>query len=81
MVLSLVQTQLGESEHQLLEKELLYEQVCKLSGRAQQKVEGQKVSTLEVAKKVNYYQSKIKETTRKMMALVSELSMYQVGER
>ena len=81
MVLSLVQTQLGESEHQLLEKELLYEQVCKLSGRAQQKVEGQKVSTLEVAKKVNYCQSKIKETTRKMMALVSELSMYQVGER
>ena len=81
MVLSLVQTQLGESEHQLLEKELLYEQVCKLSGRAQEKVEGQKVSTLEVAKKVNYYQSKIKETTRKMMALVSELSMYQVGER
>ncbi len=41
--------------------------------------ESRRSSTLAVAKKVNHYQSKIKETTRKMMALVSELSMQQVG--
>ena len=72
------QTQLGACEQQLLEKELLYEQVGKLVSRASQRAEGQRESTLTVAKKVNQYQAKIKETTRKMMALVSELSMQQV---
>lgn len=42
------------------------------------RVEGGREGTLEVARKVNHYQAKIKETTRKMMALVSELSMQQV---
>jgi uncharacterized protein YjbJ (UPF0337 family) len=62
----------------LLEKELLYEQVGKLVSRASQRAEGQRESTLAIAKKVNQYQAKIKDTTRKMMALVSELSMQQV---
>ena len=45
------------------------------------RVEGGREGTLEVARKVNHYQAKIKETTRKMMALVSELSMQQVCQR
>ena len=45
------------------------------------RVEGGREGTLEVARKVNHYQAKIKETTRKMMALVSELSMQQVRQR
>ena len=67
-----------ECEQQLLEKELLHEQVGKLTERASKKVEGQRASTLAVAKKVNNYQTRIKDMTRKMMALVSELSMQQV---
>ena len=74
----LPQVRLAESEQQLLEKELLYEQVGKLTDRAKKKVESQRLSTLAVAKKVNNYQAKIKAVTRKMMALVSELSMQQV---
>lgn len=74
------QVQLGETEQRLLEKELLYEQVGKLVSRASQRAEGQRESTLAIAKKVNQYQAKIRETTRKMMALVSELSMQQVRE-
>ena len=50
----------------------------KLTDRANKKVETQRASTLAVAKKVNSYQAKIKAVTRKMMALVSELSMQQV---
>lgn len=73
-----LQGQLVECEQQLLEKELLYEQVGKLTDRASKKVESQRASTLAVAKKVNSYQSRIKDATRKMMALVSELSMQQV---
>ena len=73
------QGQLVECEQQLLEKELLFEQVGKLTERASKKVEGQQASTLAVAKKVNNYQSRIKDITRKMMAHVSELSMQQVG--
>ena len=73
-----LQVQLSWCEMQLLEKELLLEQVSKLTGQAKKTVEDRRSSTLAVAKKVNYYQSSINEVTRKMMALVSELSMQQV---
>ena len=58
---------------------MLFEQVGKLTDRAKKKVDSQRASTLAVAKKVNNYQSRIKDVTRKMMALVSELSMQQVS--
>merc|ERR1719159_752525 len=41
-----------------------------------QAMEGRQ-GTLELSQKVNTFQSKIKDVTRKMMATVSELSMYQ----
>ncbi len=63
----------------MLEKELLFEQVCKITDRANYKVGSQRASTLAVAKKVNNYQARIKDVTRKMMALVSELSMQHVS--
>ena len=69
---------MAHCEQHLLEKELLYEQVSKLTDRANRKVEVQRSTTLAVAKKVNQYQAKIKDVTRKMMAMVSELSMEQV---
>lgn len=74
----MLQDQLAHCEQHLLEKELLYEQVSKLTDRANRKVEVQRSTTLAVAKKVNQYQAKIKDVTRKMMAMVSELSMEQV---
>nr|XP_023666258.1 coiled-coil domain-containing protein 146 [Paramormyrops kingsleyae]XP_023666259.1 coiled-coil domain-containing protein 146 [Paramormyrops kingsleyae]XP_023666260.1 coiled-coil domain-containing protein 146 [Paramormyrops kingsleyae]XP_023666262.1 coiled-coil domain-containing protein 146 [Paramormyrops kingsleyae] len=68
---------LAEQESQLLEKELLYEQVTRLCERIQAKAENGKQGTLVLAKKVNKVQGHIKDTTRKMMALLSELSMQQ----
>lgn len=76
----LVQVQYSTSARQCLEKEFVLEQVTKLTDRAGKKAESRRASTLAVAKKVNHYQCKIKDATRKMMALVSELSMQQVKE-
>ena len=46
--------------------------------RVGKRVEGGREGTLQVAKRVSHYQARIKETTRRMMAAVSELSMQQV---
>jgi len=72
-----LETRLAEKEEQLLEKDLIFEQVERLVGRIRNKAEVGKDDTLNLAKSVNSVQARIKETTRKMMALVSELSMNQ----
>lgn len=64
-------------KEQLLEKELVLEEVTSLSNKLRAQAMERRGETLELAKRVNDFQSKIKETTRKMMAIVSELSMYQ----
>lgn len=74
-----LEARLAEKEEHLLEKDLIFEQVNRLVDRVKNKAEGGKEDTLELAKKVNELQAKIKETTRKMMALVSELSMNQAN--
>lgn len=43
-----LEEQMMKQEQQQLERELLYEQVCKLTDRAQTKVETHKDSTLQV---------------------------------
>ena len=95
-----LEERLAHQEQASMEKELLYEQVCRLTERTQNRVNSHRESTLQVcytalhtslshthtleytdfqvAQQVNTYQSKIKETTKKTMALVSELSMQQV---
>jgi hypothetical protein len=47
------------------------------TGVRAQAAEG-RADTLELAQRVNEYQSKLRAVTRKIMATVSELSMYQV---
>ncbi|KAG8439966.1 hypothetical protein GDO86_005944 [Hymenochirus boettgeri] len=70
---------LAEKETQLLEKDFLYEQVSRLSDRLQMKAENGKQDNLMLAKKINELQKKIKDTTRKMMSLIAELSMQQAN--
>jgi len=72
-----LETRLAEKEETLLEKDLIFEQVNRLAGRVRTKAETGKDDTLDLAKKVNELQSRIKDTTRKMMAMVSEVSMNQ----
>lgn len=74
-----LEARLAEKEEGLLEKDLIFEQVNRLVGRVKNKAETGKDDTLDLAKRVNELQAKIKDTTRKMMAMVSEVSMNQAS--
>lgn len=68
---------LNDKKEQLLEKELVLEEVSSLSERLRQQATDGRGDTLELAKRVNDFQARIRAMTKKMMATVSELSMYQ----
>jgi len=72
-----LEERLNDKKEQLLEKELVLEEVSSLSDKLRRQASEGRSDTLALAKRVNEFQSRIKETTRKMMATVSELSMYQ----
>ena len=75
--LQVLEERVSDKKEQLLEKDLVLEEVSNLANRLRtQALEGRE-DTLELAKRVNDFQAKIKGTTRRMMATVSELSMYQ----
>lgn len=46
---------LAEKEEHLLEKDLIFEQVTRLAERVKKKAESGKEDTLELAKKVSYF--------------------------
>merc|ERR1712032_503865 len=72
-----LEERLNDKKEALLEKELILEEVTALSDKLRsQAVEGRQ-GTMELSQKVNVFQSRIKDVTRKMMSTVSELSMYQ----
>mmetsp|Transcript_32657 Transcript_32657/g.90032 ORF Transcript_32657/g.90032 Transcript_32657/m.90032 type:complete len:927 (-) Transcript_32657:156-2936(-) len=72
-----LEERLNDKKEHLLEKELILEEVTALSEKLrQQEVDGRQ-GTMELSQKVNIFQARIKDVTRKMMATVSELSMYQ----
>ena len=75
--IQVLEERLNDKKEQLLEKELVLEEVTSLSEKLRHQAADGRSDTLQLAKRVNEFQSKIKETTRKMMATVSELSMYQ----
>ena len=61
----------------MLEKELVLEEISNLSDKLRNQAVGGRSGTLELAKQVNDFQARIRTTTRRIMATVSELSMYQ----
>eukprot|EP00741_Cyanophora_paradoxa_P004850 tig00000836_g4705.t1 len=72
-----LEERLNDKKEQLLEKELVLEEVSTLSDRLRREAADGRLDTLELAKKVNEFQAKIKTMTKRMMATVSELSMHQ----
>ncbi|XP_053320353.1 coiled-coil domain-containing protein 146 [Spea bombifrons] len=70
---------LTEKEQCLMEKDFLYEHISQLSDKLQQKTESGKEDTIALAKKMNELRKMIKDTNRKMMALIAELSMQQAN--
>jgi len=75
----LLDERLNDKHEQLLEKELVLEEVTNLSNKLRETANDGRDDTLKLAKQVNEYQAKIRAKTRKMMATVSELSMYQAS--
>lgn len=74
-----LEERLNDKKEQLLERQLVLEEITGLADRLKaQAVEGRSRS-LGLAKEINEYQGRIRTTTRKMMATVSELSMYQAS--
>lgn len=68
---------LNDKKESLLEKELILEEVTALSDKLRNQAVDGRQGTMELSQKVNVFQSRIKDVTRKMMATVSELSMHQ----
>jgi hypothetical protein len=60
-----------------LEKELVYEEVTQLAEKLRTSALDGRKSTLEIAEKINEYKARTTELSRKMLATVSELSMFQ----
>lgn len=68
---------MNNKKEQLLEKELVLEEITNLADKLRKQALEGRQGTLELAEKVNHFQARIKDVTRKMMATVSELSMFQ----
>lgn len=74
--IQVLEERLNNKKESLLEKELVYEEVSNLAEKLRsQALEGRK-STLEIAEKINEYKARTTELSRKMLATVSELSMF-----
>jgi chromosome segregation ATPase len=75
--IQVLEERLNNKKENLLEKELILDEITNLSEKLRgQALEGRQ-SSLELSEKVNDFQVRLKELTRKMMATISELSMFQ----
>ena len=75
--IQVLEERLNNKKESLLEKELVYEEVTNLAEKLRAKALDGRKSTLEIAEKINEYKARTAELSRKMLATVSELSMFQ----
>ena len=75
--IQVLEERLNNKKEALLEKELVYEEVTNLAEKLRTKALDGRKSTLEIAEKINEYKARTAELSRKMLATVSELSMFQ----
>jgi chromosome segregation ATPase len=68
---------LNAKKEQLLERDLVLDEVTSLSDKLKVQAAETRGSTLDLAKRINDYQARIRTMSRKIMAVISELSMYQ----
>ena len=72
-----LEERLNKKKEQLLEKQLILEEVSGLGERLHMEAAQGREQTIDVSKQLNSLQTNLRVTTRKMMATVAELSMYQ----
>ncbi|KAG1674725.1 hypothetical protein FOA52_013560 [Chlamydomonas sp. UWO 241] len=70
---------LNDKKEALLEKQLILDEITHLSDKLRPQAADGRGDTLELAQRVNEYQSRLRAVTRRVMATVSELSMYQAN--
>ena len=71
-----LQERIADKKERTLEKELVLEEVTALSTKLREYAAENREQILKLAQQVNEFQARIKDMSRKMMAAVSELSMY-----
>ncbi|KAM7378172.1 hypothetical protein PAMA_013188 [Pampus argenteus] len=74
-----LEVNLAERERQLLEKELLVDQVTRLSKPLREQTDNCQQDRLSLAKKLNELRAHIIDTSHRMMAVSAELSMKQAA--
>lgn len=75
----ILEERLDIKREQLLEKDLILEEVSTLTERLKAQALNKKESSKSMVDELNTLQTKIRDVTKKMLATVSELSMYQVN--
>jgi len=70
---------LNDKKEALLEKQLILDEITSLSDKLRAQASEGRGETLELAQRVNEYQGRLRAVTRRVMATVSELSMYQAN--
>mmetsp|Transcript_31115 Transcript_31115/g.93311 ORF Transcript_31115/g.93311 Transcript_31115/m.93311 type:complete len:362 (+) Transcript_31115:1622-2707(+) len=74
---TILERRLSDNKELLLEKELILDEVTGLTQELQKRVSAERDAAQPLVRKANESRSKLQTITRSMMALVSELSMYQ----
>ena len=77
--IQVLEERLNMKKEALLEKELILDEVTNLSENLRKQALEGRFSTQEVSSRVNDLQARLKDITRKMMATISELSMFQAN--
>lgn len=75
--IQVLEERLNTKKEGLLEKELILDEITNLSEKLRKQAIDGRQQTLQLTEKVNDYQARLKDVTRKMMATLSELSMFQ----
>jgi len=75
--IQVLEERLNNKKEMLLEKELVCEEVSNLAEKLRKQALDGRKSTLEVAERINEFKARTTELSRKMLATVSELSMFQ----
>jgi chromosome segregation ATPase len=77
--IQVLEERLNSKKESLLEKELILDEVTNISENLRKQSIDKRRPTLIITKRVNELQAKLKDITRKMMATISELSMFQAN--
>ena len=75
--ISVLLQRLNDGKEHLVEREVILDEIRTETLQLQVQIKIRSEKTQPVVKRLNDYQTRLREVTRSMMALVSELSMYQ----